>query len=432
MTRFSENSEKYYIMPSRIDEDDLQSKVNLLCKKKYIPFIGPEIRTILWRVAEDWANKDDYPLPDRYNLAGVAQYLAITDTELSPKNRISQQMQESMLLPVYDDLAKLPVEFFVTTNHDDYLIEALKKHHKEPKWCSWKATNLEEYKEYKPDVNSPFVYYLNGCQSDDQIIVTEEDHFNFMFDYFENIEGRMPKQLNSAISNSVWLFLGYDLADWSFRVLLKSLLRGRLTTKMAKIAVQQELSLPSGCKEKENSAREYLKKYCARYGTVEVCWCGVHDFVKHLLNQIQDSTNLELSSSKPIVKPADLRTIARLIINKGVSTPDEQRALLIGAWGSGHPFINQITLGGSAENFANNLIENCVNYDGDFKADDNVLYLILEYLKNNLGMEKREYINELQEKLFEIKGHDHRFGHSKQQIFDHGYRKSRTFNKEDQ
>jgi hypothetical protein len=102
-------------------------------------------------LADRWANEFGYPLPERSDLARVAQYIAITRDYLRPKELVSKIC--TAVDPVgalqpgdpYDILSGLDLPLYITTNYDDLLFHALQNKRKEPQLllCPWNKSSDE-------------------------------------------------------------------------------------------------------------------------------------------------------------------------------------------------------------------------------------------------------------------------------------------------
>ena len=136
---------------------------------------------------------------------------------------------------------------YVTTNYDDLLEKALQ--HRNPHliidrgdkglWVSVAggplqpvaSTGTELYdllddpKTQQP--SSPVIFKMHGSvdvntSSNDSYLITEEDYVDFLGRSGGNY---IPPYISGLFANKNFLFLGYSLADWNVRVILRKLLK---------------------------------------------------------------------------------------------------------------------------------------------------------------------------------------------------------------
>ncbi len=91
--------------------------------------------------------------------------------------------------------------------------------------------------------------------------------------------GLIPPQIVRALTGTSLLFIGYRIADWNFRVLLRNFARF-MERGQAHLNVAVMLA-PATSESTEQKVQEYLTKY---YGNIDVrvYWGTVKDFLKEL------------------------------------------------------------------------------------------------------------------------------------------------------
>ena len=129
-------------------------------------------------------------------------------------------------------LASFPLPIYITTLFGNFLADALKAAGKDPvvEMCRWndyleqQPSIFESEPDYRPTPERPLVYHLFGRLSDpDSLVLTEDDYF----DYLIGVTSRndlIPGVVRRALTDSALLFLGFDLDDWDFRVLFRSIM----------------------------------------------------------------------------------------------------------------------------------------------------------------------------------------------------------------
>lgn len=147
-------------------------------------------------IAREWAEQHDYPLDDRDDLARVAQFLAIYQDGIYPKELLRERLRDVPGPDVgvpgepHAVLARLPLPVFITTNYDDSMADALAAAHKDPRReiCRWHdSPALDDEPSpfadsgYKPTPANPLVYHLHGRLGvPESLVLTEDDYLDFL------------------------------------------------------------------------------------------------------------------------------------------------------------------------------------------------------------------------------------------------------------
>lgn len=207
-------------------------------------------------------------------------------------------------------LAKLPFRMYITTNPDSLLTKALSEvsvgeEKKAPRVevCSWNYDanpqpsihNTEPT--YRPSKERPLVYHLfgriappdnPGNQDVDQadfwksLVLTEDNYFDFLIGATEN-KDQIPSAVRRAFSDNSILFLGFQLDDWNFRVLYRSIMRREGGARRANVPhVGVQIDPEEWRVQEPKRARRFLKSYF-KNPEVSIYWGSTDDFVKELL-----------------------------------------------------------------------------------------------------------------------------------------------------
>jgi SIR2-like domain len=239
-------------------------------------------------VARRWAEEEGYPLEDESDLARVAQFVSVNGDPMWPKEKICTELR-GVGPPDFDRpgephavLAELPIPLYVTTNYDDFMLQALRRAGKQPvrEVCRWndflrETPSVFDADGFVPTVDAPLVYHLHGTlDMPESIVLTEDDYLDFLVAVSRR-EDVLPARIQGALASTSLLFLGYRLADSNFRVLHRGLLAASPPgLRRVSIAVQ----LPPGDSE---SARTYLARYFIAM-SVSVYWGDVAEFAETL------------------------------------------------------------------------------------------------------------------------------------------------------
>jgi hypothetical protein len=136
--------------------------------------------------------------------------------------------------------------------------------------------------DYRPTSERPLVYHLFGSIDEpDSIVLTEDNYFDYLIGVKQN-KDLLPVQVRMALYASALMFIGYEVDDFSFRMLFKSLMGqegGGRRTRYSR-AIQCE-------PQDTDRMQHYLE---ARYqdADIEIYWGSVEDFVLELQRRMDD------------------------------------------------------------------------------------------------------------------------------------------------
>jgi hypothetical protein len=256
-----------------------------LQNEKCTPIVGPSLLDSLWGspriVARDWAEKRGFPLsPYRIEeLPTVAQFLArrrgglpnrtfVIDTWLQameallkkkwaglaadisnldsmpPAQRVAQlasaagaRLRQDPLDP-YCLLARLPVSIYLTATPDPLLADALRAatppRMPVVEYARWtdalqrKPRAFDESNKYLVFTRAqPLVYHLFGTLDErDSLVLTEDDFFDYLIHVVKDTSNTaIPNLVREAWSQNALMLLGFDLDDWTFRVLYRAIVQ---------------------------------------------------------------------------------------------------------------------------------------------------------------------------------------------------------------
>jgi hypothetical protein len=278
-------------------------------------------------IACRWAEKHNFPLAvyDEEDLPQVAQYLATQQDDPYLRRTLKDSLREEIQnrfgailsenlkgrgadladlfatvgcqlwhdepLEPHNVLAHLPFPIYVTTNPDNMLTAALEAAGRRPRRevFPWNASRLapsvdDSWDEPTPD--RPLVYHLFGhLETSDSLVLTEDNYLDYLIGATVNRD-LIPSVVRSALTEKALLFVGFQLTDWDFRVLFRSIVRqegGDLRAKYKHVAVQVD---PESDRVQDTErARRYLSKYfsAANIGkNPSIYWGGTADFVRDL------------------------------------------------------------------------------------------------------------------------------------------------------
>jgi hypothetical protein len=244
-------------------------------------------------IAARWAREYSYPLADGADLARVAQFIAVDDDPMAPKELLCAELKEhsppdfGRADEPHAALAELPLPVFITTNYDDLMFGALRANGKDPRReiCRWNGSPaLAEIPRvldpgFVPTPANPVVFHLHGhFDVPDSLVLTEDDYLDFLVAISRD-DALLPHQIQKALAGASLLFVGYRLADWDFRVLHRGLvMAGEQSLRRLSINVQ----LPPN----DDPSREYLEKYFGAM-KVNVYWGTASEFATELRERLR-------------------------------------------------------------------------------------------------------------------------------------------------
>lgn len=289
-------------MPNAMDENSWLVLLRRIQDGKCTPFLGAGVcygvLPLGGDVARQWSQQFGYPLEDNYDLARVAQFLAVKhDDAMFPKEEIIR-LFSGAAPPVFTEpdephaaLASLPLPIYMTTNYDDFMARALQANatpRKTPvrETCHWNRMAadhpciFESEPNYQPTEERPLVFHLHGYDlSPESLVLTEDDYLDFLVNISRN-QQMLPHQIQRAFTGTSLLFIGYRLEDWTFRVLFRGLVSAT-EASLRRISVTVQLP-PSGA---DAAAQEAIKDYRSAYFDridVKVYWGTARQFAAEL------------------------------------------------------------------------------------------------------------------------------------------------------
>lgn len=280
-------------------------------------------------IARSWADAHHYPMAPEHieDLPQVAEYLAVTQSEDKMRSALREYVNQRIKdrfgnkitgvakgesteeliseagswLRTQDPnephkvLAGLPFPIYISTNPDSLLADALREAGKKPKvelcrWnteLEWPVSVYDTNPDYQPTVDAPLVYHLFGSFSvEDSVVLTEDNYFDYLIGITRG-QNPIPTGIRTALVNSAFLFLGFQLDDWAFRVIFRSIMAlpgRRLLKKYTHTAVQinpEETHILDA-----ERARKYLQDRF-QDAKINIYWGDPDDFAKELQSAVK-------------------------------------------------------------------------------------------------------------------------------------------------
>lgn len=328
------------VVPPGQPDFDWPALINRICAQRCTVILGPGLLEGLVgsprTLARRWAKKRKFPLPphEMDDLPHVAQYVhtAVGDAALRDElddwftkdilehfkaklpgeartgdllevmEAVGKQLRQDDLEP-HKVLARLPFPIYITTNPDNLLTSALTEAGRTPlqKVFRWHARDRARPNPRRrddededrsavarlPPCDTPLVYHLFGHLDEDEhhsrVILTEDDYFDYLIAATADNE-LIPVVVREVLKNSALLFIGFQMSDWSFRVLMRIIASNPgLLEDHHHVAVQ--VRPEEGRVQDTAWARKYLEDYfdSADIGSQRAIYWGTSaDFLKEL------------------------------------------------------------------------------------------------------------------------------------------------------
>ncbi|HSL44624.1 MAG TPA: SIR2 family protein [Anaerolineales bacterium] len=287
---------------TRLQERDWDLLMRRIRAGKCTPFLGAGaaygVLPLGSQIAQEWAQQFKYPLADTGNLARVATFLAVQYDPMYPKEALLRDWFQNPKPPDYTNptephatLASLPLPMYMTTNYDRFMTDALKAAGKRPRreLCRWNKlikecpSIFDKVPDFEPNPEEPIVFHLHGHDEyPESLVLTEEDYLDFLVSISKDDE-LLPHQVRRYLASTSLLFVGYSLADWSFRVLFRGLVSS-VEQSLRRISLTVQLPpLPDG--HVQESSRSEIQSYLAKYFDqidIRVYWGTAQEFMSEL------------------------------------------------------------------------------------------------------------------------------------------------------
>ncbi len=281
-----------------LEERDWDSLIGTIRDGNCTPFLGAGACAgaipLGSEIAQKWAQEHNYPLKDSWDLTCVAQCLSIKRYPEFPKDKMVRLLQ-TIPPPDFNApdephgvLADLPLPIYITTNYDDFMVKALRSRRRNPRreLCRWNPflsdlpSVFDRGSGDEVSVANPVVFHFHGHDKvTESLVLTEDDYLDFLVSISKDPE-IIPRQIEKALASTSLMFIGYRLADWSFRVLFRGII-GSLPRSLGRIRITVQLVPDPGEGFTPEQVQRYLEDYFAR-DNVRVYWGKARNFARDL------------------------------------------------------------------------------------------------------------------------------------------------------
>ena len=115
----------------------------------------------------------------------------------------------------------------------------------------------------------------------DSLVLTEDNYFDFLIGVKQE-KDRIPRLVRSTLADTALLFLGFQMDDWNFRVLFRSIMQqqGReLLRRYQHVSVQMDPS--EEWVREPRLLHDFLEKYFEP-ANINIYWGQSGDFIAEL------------------------------------------------------------------------------------------------------------------------------------------------------
>jgi len=314
-----------------IEKEKFTAQVRIIKHKKCTPIIGPGLVEPLLGshhdIAQRWADEFNYPMAphEREALPRVAQFLSTNQGALFPFDELEESIKRHIYTRYANELAEaklsktstlqqmiskvgavrrkmnelephrllasfsLPI--YVTLNQDRLMEEALSEFGRDVQTfiCPWNEyltqikTIYDFEPKYIPTEERPLVIHLFGIWDQPESVVLTEDHY---FDFLTGVTSNkelIPGLVREALAATGLLLLGFQAEDWSFRVILRSLLIQQGSMRRNSYShIAAQLEPEDGRILEPARAKRYLERYFSSSADINIYWGNPEEFMAEL------------------------------------------------------------------------------------------------------------------------------------------------------
>jgi hypothetical protein len=114
-------------------------------------------------------------------------------------------------------------------------------------------------------------------------VLTEDDYFDYLIG-FTREKDLVPDEVRVALADTALLFLGFQLDDWNFRVLFRSILAQEGSESLREYAhIAAQVTPEEGRILEPARARQYLETYFqSEPAAVSIYWGSAEEFMAEL------------------------------------------------------------------------------------------------------------------------------------------------------
>jgi CHAT domain/SIR2-like domain len=306
--------------------------IEALRQGQLVPIIGPNINQGLLpsnkEITGKWTKKYEYhkynyPVNNRNDLPRVARFVETNygrkfphralqtlyiddllerekaETRFKLKDKSLPEVISAVSKHYFDGDADAPhrilaelenISTYVTTTSDNFMAEALKYRgravRREVLLWNDDATEPADYQSLTGKPESPVVWHIYGSPPKaNSLVLTEDDYLDFLRNVSRE-PWRRPANLMSTLTESLLLFLGFNVRDLDFRILFKALI-SHLKVGTDRVAILQ-IEPEESYKERELEFRlvqTFLEKDSSEF-QVKIRWLSVRDFLLQLRDKL--------------------------------------------------------------------------------------------------------------------------------------------------
>jgi hypothetical protein len=212
------------------------------------------------------------------------------DAILEAGRRLREMNRQMNRDDPYRIAALLPVPVYVTTAWTNLLEEALTEVGRKPATMRfhWNVRDQpDDGGGPEPTLKRPLVYHLFGhLDEPESLVFSEDDYFAWLAAWLKR-QKAIPGAVQKALTSRSLLFLGFQLDDWDFRVVLNAIKSFEGSAKLQKRQHAGVQLSPETALIEADAAQEYLESYFDQ-DNVKIYWGDTADFLGKFQKQAKD------------------------------------------------------------------------------------------------------------------------------------------------
>jgi hypothetical protein len=231
---------------------------------------------------------------------------------------IGRRRREGNVTDPFRVLANLPLSVYLSTNGDNLLYEALRAEETDPvavalrkryeieaqeqpaqgptsrrdpqlvlrRWkdddeVDWPESVYASEPDYRPSRQRPLVYHCFGqIKTKGSVVLTEDNYFDCLIAGTSGPDP-IPAAVTGSWTRNALLFLGFQVDDWGFRVLFRTIIKQEGWRRKTHPHVAVQIDPEEGRNLDPRRAYSYLMKYFQRQD-FSIFWGSTEEFMKRL------------------------------------------------------------------------------------------------------------------------------------------------------
>lgn len=295
-------ADKRHFPLASVDRDNMPQVAQYIAVDQDVPMLRRVVIESQWQQVTNGYGAEIEPA-----LSGATPNTLDLESLIEGYNKLLEAARQARLTrdpgEPYALLASVPFSMYLSTSAYCLIENALKAAGRAPQVdiCKWNdrmqpySSVFDHDPDYRPNPKKPLVYHIFGhLQDPDSLVITEDEYFDYLIGITSN-KDLIPTSVRGALADTALLFLGFNLDDWSFRVLFRTIMNqsgGSRRSRYAHVAVQ--INPEEGRMIEVEAARRFFETYF-HSSAISIYWGSAEDFVRELADQWARRTGAKAS-----------------------------------------------------------------------------------------------------------------------------------------